>query len=64
MYKVIVNVAGRREVHDFPDTPKAMNCAVRALKREGQNATVTIEDAQGIVFRHDEIARASDAVRL
>jgi hypothetical protein len=64
MYKVIVVMAGQKEVQDFPDKPHAMNCAVRALKREGKKATVTIEDARGIVFRHDEIARASDAVRL
>jgi|CXWL01.1.fsa_nt_gi hypothetical protein len=64
MYKVIVNAVGRKEAISFPDKPKAMNCAVRLLKSEGDDVKVTIEDATGIVFNHAEIARASEAVRL
>lgn len=63
MYKVIVSMAGRKEAHAFPDKPKAMNCAVRLLKSEGDEIRVTIEDATGIVFNHADITRASEAVR-
>lgn len=64
MYKVVVSSVGGSEVHTFPDKPRAMNCAVRILKKENGEIKVTIEDACGIVFAHDQIARASDAVRL
>lgn len=64
MFKVIVSTPRGNEAQSFPEKPAAMNYAVRALKREGASAKVTIEDAAGVVFEHPEIERASEAVRL
>ena len=65
MYSVIVSVGSKKkEAHPFPDKPKAMNWAVRLLKAEGREIKITIEDAAGVVFDHNDIARACEAVRL
>jgi hypothetical protein len=63
MYKVILRTPRRKEAHDFPDRPAAVNFAVRLVRNSGSDAEVSVQDAGGVVFSHSEIARTAETVR-